>query len=215
MTASFDGALGVYDAAALDAPLLSVAAAHGRREPWDVRVLSSDAGHLRVVSGGKDCFLRVWQLDVAQRTHATLQTVETPSQPVCVSGVADKFVGGCANGSLYFYDVVADQEGVAGPPGLTVNLHRDQVTSVAWRASDRCVTSSLDHTVKLLDIDSGICLKTLSGARAVTASAAMDEHTVVYGLSDGQMALGDWREATAGEVFCAGVVFLFFAASAK
>jgi hypothetical protein len=54
----------------------------------------------------QDCFLRVWAIDTNSGEHSSLQAIQTPSQPVSVAGKPDKCVGGCANGSMYFYDIV-------------------------------------------------------------------------------------------------------------
>ncbi len=167
--------------------------------------------------------MRVW--DVTPTGHQCVQTMALPSQAHCVAASADgrKCVAGAANGSLYFYDVDPDtvyalmslcicartcvlyllcthcghaSDDVGGAAaGLTVPLHRDSVTNVAWANAQRCITSSLDRAVKLLDVDSGICLKTLTVSRAATASGLLTPETAVVGSSEGMMVLCDFRES--------------------
>jgi WD40 repeat protein len=82
---------------------------------------------------------------------------------------------------------------------LALAGHKDKVTAVAFRPDHRLASASLDRTVKIWELATGVELRTLSGASAGLLGVAFSQDRVAAVGQDGAVAL--WDAAT-GKMLC-------------
>lgn len=212
VSGGFDGTLRFLDPTSELKQVMAISGCHGAREVWSVAFLRHSP---IVITGGKDCFARAWRYDVASQKSACVKTMQTPAAVTHLSVASDndgKCVLASSNGFLYFHEIDVnaqpvddgsssgkkrsrqESEATTSAPAMTIPGHRDSVTQAWWRNPQRVMTSSLDKTCKVWDVDSGIAVSTFNCAKAVTSSDWSPEQNVVMsGGNDGAIGLWDIR----------------------
>jgi WD40 repeat protein len=120
----------------------------------------------RLVSGGADAMLRVWDPE----TRQCLNVLHGHSDVIfCVDWNGSRLASASADSTVRLWDAAS------GDCLKVCRGHRDGVTSVAWSPDGRCLASgSHDGTVRIWDAATGQCLSKLvigENTEAVTSVA--------------------------------------------
>ena len=186
-------------------PVEQVLAAH--TDP--VRAVAVTPGGLRVLSGGDDGAVRIWDLDEG-REQAALGGHTDWVRAVAVTPDGTRAVTGSDDGSVRIWDLDAEEE------QAKLTGHTGEVFSVAISPDGtRAVTGSSDKSVRIWDLDTGTELAALEGHRRPVWSVAVtpDGAKVVSASGDGALRIWDLATETeeailtghAGEVFSVAV----------
>ena len=141
----------------------------------------------RVVTGGKDGAVRVWDVDSGE-TVSVLKGHTSRVRSVAVSADGSRVVTGGKGGSVRVWDVDS---------GETVSVlegHTSLVESVAWSADgSRVAAGGADRSVRVWDVDSGETVSVLEGHRSPVRSVAwsVDGSRVAVGVFDGSVHVWD------------------------
>lgn len=141
----------------------------------------------RVVSGSRDCTLRVWDAATGQ----CLQTlIEHTNWINCVTALPDgRVVSGSRDSTLRVWDATT------GKCLQTLTGHKDRVICVAAFPDGRVVSGSWDKTLRVWDTITGKCLQILMGhANTVTCVIVLSDGRVVSGSEDNTLRV--WDPAT-------------------
>lgn len=151
-------------------------------------------GH--VVSGSQDNTLRVWDV----RTGQCVKTLQHTYCIICIAALSNgQVVGGCSDGNLRVWDVGTGQcvKTLADTFNRTdiFMMSSRMATRIIALPNDQIVVSSEDSTLRVWDVITGECLKTLysHGSRRIAAlpngqvvSTCNDDNLCVWDLSTGQ-----------------------------
>lgn len=141
----------------------------------------------RVVSGSRDCTLRVWDAATGQ----CLQTlIEHTNWINCVAALPDgRVVSGSRDSTLRVWDATT------GKCLQTLTGHKDRVICVAAFPDGRVVSGSWDKTLRVWDTITGKCLQILMGhANTITCVIVLSDGRVVSGSEDNTLRV--WDPAT-------------------
>jgi WD40 repeat protein len=186
-------------------PLEQVLATHA--DP--VRAVAVTPGGLRVVSGGDDGAIRIWELDQGHE-QAALTGHTDWVRAVAVTPDGTRAVSGSDDGSVRIWDLDTGEE------QASLTGHTGEVFSVAVTPDgSRAVTGGSDKSVRVWDLATGQELAVLDGHRRPVWSVAVtpDGARVVSGSGDGAVRIWDLTTETeqailtghAGEVFSVAV----------
>ena len=145
----------------------------------------------RIVSGGADRTVRVWNL-ASGRLERTLEGHTGQVRAVAVTADGQRIVSGGTDGTVRVWNLAS------GRLKRTLEGHTGQVWAVAVTADgQRIISGSRDHTVRVWDLASGTELAYwVTDITPVWGCAAhpRDPTTLVYGDSDGRVVVLSLRE---------------------
>lgn len=125
-----------------------------------------DVGYGKVVTGGYDHMLKVWDGSFEEEA-------EDEDGPDSKKG--------------------SGQKGKARTPIMTINGHSEAITDVIFEKSDRVISSSMDHTVREWDIEIAKECSKIASAKAVLALSTSDS-CIATGSTDRFIRLYDKKD---------------------
>ena len=155
-----------------------------------VSSVAISADGMRIVSGGWDMTVKVWDATTWKETLTLKGHTDIVSQ-VAISADGQRIVSGSVDKSVKVWDATT------GQVVLTLNGHSDAVSSVAISADgQRIVSGSYDKTVKVWDATTGNETLTLKGHAGGVASVAIsvDRQRIVSGGDDKKVKV--WNATT-------------------
>ncbi|MBI4569732.1 MAG: DUF4062 domain-containing protein [Planctomycetes bacterium] len=166
-----------------------------------VRSVGVAADGRRVVTGGGDGTVRIWDLDSGQQIGCPLGGGDTKGlfgEVLAVSVTPDglRAVSGGDDGTVRLWDLDSRQQ-----IGHALEGHRDGVNAVAVTPDGRlAVSGSDDHTLRVWDLGTGEARATLKGPGAVVSSVAVtpDGRRAVSGGGDAKVQV--WNLASGQQV---------------
>lgn len=143
----------------------------------------------RLISGGQDRTVKIWD----PHTGALISPLQGSVGSVLDLAVTNEnrlVVAACSSNNLCVWEVNG------GRLRHTLTGHVNKVCSVdASRVSAFAVASaSLDHTIKLWDLNTGYCVNTIMSSSNCNSLAFVDRDTVCSGHVDGNLRLWDIRK---------------------
>lgn len=141
-----------------------------------------------LVSGGQDRTVKIWD----PQTGALISSLQGSVGSVLDLTVTNEnrsVVAACSSNNLCVWEVNG------GRLRHTLTGHVNKVCSVdASRVAAFTVASaSLDHTIKLWDLNTGYCVNTIMSSSNCNSLAFVDRDTVCSGHMDGNLRLWDIR----------------------
>ena len=112
-----------------------------------------------LISGSDDCTVRFWDTDTGECKY-TLDNHKGWIQTLDVSYDGELLVTGSQDRTICLWELKQLDSGKAPRLIRTLTGHRARVTDVCFTPDDsRIVSSSLDETMRLWNVDTGECLK--------------------------------------------------------
>ncbi|KAL6868221.1 hypothetical protein ACP4OV_015066 [Aristida adscensionis] len=185
---------------------------------WSIK-FSAD-GRL-LASGGEDRVVRVWQVVDAESSSVTQELLSSlpPPPPLagveCAPGVpglaaqlSRKVRRGKSSKHVLPEHVVVPETvfALAEQPACALEGHLDDVLDLSWSKSQHLLSSSMDKTVRLWDVDTKTCLKLFAHNDYVTCvqfnpaddgyfiSGSLDCKVRIWSVTDRQVV--DWSDLT-------------------
>ncbi|TPX72312.1 hypothetical protein SpCBS45565_g00625 [Spizellomyces sp. 'palustris'] len=199
------------DIAAHDADTLPLSHQAGLKDhERTVCALSVDPSGARFVTGGRDCFVKLWDfhgMDASLRPFRSFEAASgNPIRDVQFSTSGDQILvaSTSAQAKLYDRDGMELEEYVKGDPYIRDMRHTKghvaALTGCRWHPHDKAtfLTSSLDSTIRIWDVATKrtqkqvISVKSrLPGGKTAISSAAysQDAKLIAGGASDGALRL--------------------------
>lgn len=194
-----------------------------------VKALRSTVGGRRVVSGGMDRTVKVWDCNgkslvpVAVADGANGTTTHENSVEALAVDDSDRILSGDWDGRLCFWKVEAqsarpveakrrrvtgDAAAAEGRLALQTawKAHNQCMSGVEWMGEDHACTASWDHSVKLWDVEREDCVQTVNTSKVVSclkrAPTELGEYVVVSGHPDASLRLWDLRVDSSSSSLC-------------
>ncbi|KAI8844762.1 transcription factor [Chytridium lagenaria] len=173
-----------------------------------VSAVSVDPSGSRIVSGGRDSTLKMWDFNGMDQRFLPFRSIDLDGNPVrevqfSLSG--DSFLVASGNSQARLYDREGSliNEFVKGDPYLRdmkIQRHTSSLTACRWHPSDKntFITSSLDGTVRIWDINNkrqnthviAIKSKERGGRSPITScSYSLDGNMVLCAGQDGEIRI--------------------------
>ena len=161
-----------------------------------VRSVALSRDGKRVVSGGDDGTLRVWDLE-RMTCEKVLEGLRDEPRVVSLSGNGKRAVSGGVDGTVRVWDLetMTCEKVLEGHKGVVGS------TSVSWDGK-RAVSGGVDGTVRVWDLESMTCEKALEGHKGVVISTSVswDGKRAVSGGEDKLVRVWDLENMICEEV---------------
>ncbi|KAJ3671742.1 hypothetical protein LUZ60_007821 [Juncus effusus] len=143
----------------------------------------------RLVSGGQDRMVRIWDGNYGTMVLGLSGSVGSILD-LAVTGDNKFVIGACSSNNLCVWETGG------GRLRHTLTGHVNKVCSVDANRDfgSGIASASLDHTIKIWDLNSGYCVNTIMSSSNCNSLAFVDRDTICSGHVDGNLRIWDVRK---------------------
>ena len=156
----------------------------------DTVVTMCVAGDGRLVTASSDRAVRVWRVASGVRDATLVGHTEVVASLCALLDGSGRVVAGSYDGVARLYELDAARGGAEVSPLREYRGHTKVVATMAALSGGRLATGSIDFTIRVWEVETGVCVATLTDNLSwVYTLAVVGEHTLV---SDGYEVLCVW-----------------------